>query len=203
MIVVLLIVSYLLGSISTGYLVAKVGKGIDIREHGSGNVGTTNILRTMGVLPAILVLVLDMFKGLVPVYLARHLFGTPEAMMLSGIMAVIGHNWPVFHGFRGGKGIATSMGVILALNPFVLLILAVMGAIIILLTRFVSLASLAGALLFPAAIYRYGIRGVEDTGYLPVIFSSVFSLLAVVRHKDNIKRLLAGKENKIGKIKSS
>ncbi len=199
MIAVLLIVSYLLGSISTGYIIAKAGKGIDIREHGSGNVGTTNILRTMGVLPAILVLLLDMLKGMAAVYLARWLLGTPEALMLSGIMAVIGHNWPVFHGFRGGKGIATSMGVILALNPLILFIITAVGILIVLLTKFVSLASLVGALLFPVLLYKYGIKGIEGADYLSVIFSIVITLLAIARHKENIKRLAGGKENKIGK----
>ena len=144
-----LIAAYLIGSLSVGYLVGKLGKGIDVRKYGSGNVGSTNILRTLGILPAILVLILDMAKGFVAVYLALWLTANPTVAMLSGLAAVVGHNWPVWFGFRGGRGIATSIGVILAFNPTVFGVLTLIGVLIIIITRYVSLASIIGASLFP------------------------------------------------------
>jgi acyl phosphate:glycerol-3-phosphate acyltransferase len=190
--------AYLIGSLSVGYLVGKVGKGIDVRKHGSGNVGTTNILRTLGVLPAVLVLILDMAKGVAAVYLALWLTANPTVAMLSGLAAVIGHNWPVWFGFRGGRGIATSIGVILAFNPTAFGVLLLIGIIIILITRYVSLASITGAALFPPTLWFFRNAAAIETGTGVILVSIFIAALAIERHKGNIERLRKGTESKIG-----
>lgn len=197
-----IVLAYLIGSLSVGYLVGKVAKGIDVRKYGSGNVGTTNILRTLGPLPAALVLILDMAKGFVPVYIAMWLTANPTVAMLSGLAAVIGHNWPVWFGFRGGRGIATSIGVILAFNPTAFGILLLIGIIIIAITRYVSLASITGAALFPLVLWFFRHAAIIETGPRVLIVSTLIATLAIERHKANIERLRKGTESKIGeKIK--
>ncbi len=191
-----IIVSYLIGSISVGYVIAKVSKGIDIREYGSGNIGTTNILRTLGLAPALLVLFLDMFKGFLAVLLANWLVGTTGIAMFSGIAAVLGHNFPIFFSFKGGKGIATSLGVFLGLNPLVFGIITVLGILIILVTRYVSLASIIGAILFPFLLWYF--KGDTLLGVREIGLSIVLSVMALVSHRGNIQRLLNGTESKIG-----
>ncbi len=193
-----LIAAYLIGSLSVGYLVGKFGKGIDVRKYGSGNVGSTNILRTLGILPAILVLVLDMAKGFVAVYLALWLTANPTVAMLSGLAAVGGHNWPVWFGFRGGRGIATSIGVILAFNPTVFGVLTLIGVLIIIITRYVSLASIIGAPLFPLLLWLFRHTAIIETDSMVIIVSILLAALAVERHKANIGRLRKGTESKIG-----
>ncbi len=194
-----IIVAYLLGSVSTGYLAGKFLKGIDVREYGSKSVGTTNILRTIGPAAAVLVLALDVGKGLIVIFLADWLVGTPTVVMLSGLAAVIGHNWPVYFGFRGGKGIATSLGVIAGLSLPVLGVITVLGVLIIILTRYVSLASLTGAAIFPLLLWILRETSRIEVTPLVVLISTLLSLLAIIRHRDNIKRLLKGQENKVGK----
>ncbi|EEG77110.1 glycerol-3-phosphate 1-O-acyltransferase PlsY [Dethiobacter alkaliphilus] len=190
--VLALLAAYLLGSVSFGYLAGKLLKGIDIRQFGSGNAGTTNIQRTLGTGPAIAVLILDAAKGLVAVLIAQALTGNPPVMMLAGVAAVLGHNWPVFFGFKGGRGIATSVGVILGLTPGVILIATAVGVILIATTRYVSLGSVTGAVLIPMLMIIFG----HDFSY--VIFGTALAALAVWRHKENITRLLNGTENKLG-----
>ena len=195
--VVVLAISYMLGSVSVGYLFGKV-KGIDVRSLGSGNIGTTNILRTMGVVPAILVLVLDAMKGLVAVLLANWLVGIPAVSMLCGIAAVVGHNWPLWFEFKGGRGIATSMGVILAFNPLLLLVLAIFATTIIFITRYVSLGSMTAATRFPPFLLILRNTATIETNSLVILLSFILTGLAFFRHRDNIKRLRQGTESKIG-----
>lgn len=198
MIFLALIAAYLIGSLSVGYLVGKVGKGIDVRKYGSGNVGSTNILRTLGILPAILVLILDMAKGFVAVYLALWLTANPTVAMFSGLAAVVGHNWPVWFGFRGGRGIATSLGVILAFNPTAFGVLVLIGVLIIILTRYVSLASIIGAAFFPPLLWLFRHTAVIETDARVIMVSILLAALAIERHKENIGRLRKGTESKIG-----
>ena len=195
---VAIILSYLIGSVSFGYLLGKYGRGIDVREHGSGNVGTTNILRTLGFLPAALVLILDIAKGLVPVLLGIWLTGDPTIAMVCGIFAVLGHNWPLWFGLRGGRGIATSLGVILAFNPLAFVILFLFGLAIIFIFRYVSLASVIGSAFFPLILWVFRGSATLETGRDVILLSVLLSALAIGRHKDNIGRLLTGTERKVG-----
>jgi len=195
---VAIILSYLIGSVSFGYLLGKYGRGIDVREHGSGNVGTTNILRTLGFLPAALVLILDMAKGLVPVLLGSWLTGDSTIAMVCGIFAVLGHNWPLWFGLRGGRGIATSLGVILAFNPLAFVIIFIFGLAIIFIFRYVSLASVIGSAFFPLILWVLRGSATLETGRDVILLSILLSALAIGRHKDNIGRLLKGTERKVG-----
>lgn len=187
-----IVAGYLLGSISFGYLAGKYLKGIDIREYGSGNTGTTNIQRTLGTVPAILVLLLDFAKGFLAVFLANRISGVPVHTMLAGVAAVSGHNWPLFLRFRGGRGVATSMGVLAGLAPKVFLFATLAGVLVIILTRYVSLGSITGGVLVPVLAVAFGL----PRPY--IFFSAILGGLLVWRHRENIKRLLAGTENKLG-----
>lgn len=191
--VMALLAAYLLGSVSFGYMAGKLLCGIDIRKYGSGNAGTTNILRTLGTGPAVAVLMLDAGKGLTAVLLAKALTGDANMMMLSAIAAVAGHNWPVFHGFRGGRGIATSIGVFLGLAPAVILIATAIGVTIIAVTRYVSLGSIIGSAMIPVLMLIF--RMPPSYTMLGIILAA----FAIWRHRQNISRLLAGTENKLGK----
>ena len=190
--VIAIIASYLLGSISFGYLTGKLLKGIDIRQYGSGNAGTTNIQRTLGTIPALVVLLLDVGKGIVAVTIAKYLSDVSFIHLLAGLAVVIGHNWPLFFGFRGGRGIATTIGVFCGLVPAVVLVAVVVGLIIIAVTRYVSLGSIIGALSIPITMLILKMPATH------IIFGVVMALMAVWRHRQNIDRLLRGTENKLG-----
>lgn len=190
--VVALLAAYLLGSISFGYLTGKLICGIDIRQFGSGNAGTTNILRTLGTGPAIAVLLLDAGKGLAAVLLAKALTGDTLVTMLAGVTVVAGHNWPLFFRFRGGRGIATSIGVMLGLAPAVILIATAIGVSLIAATRYVSLGSIVGSSMIPVLMVLFRMPPSF------ILFGTVLAAMAVWRHRDNIRRLLAGTENKLG-----
>ena len=193
-----LLIAYLLGSVSFGFLAGKYLKGIDIRQFGSGSSGTTNILRTLGTGPAIVVLILDAAKGLAAVRIASALTGDPLIMLLAGATVVAGHNWPVFFNFRGGRGIATTIGVFLGLAPIVILIATAIGVTLIALTRYVSLGSMVGGISIPILMIIFR----EPPSY--IILGVILAALAVWRHRQNISRLLSGTESKIGtKVKLS
>ena len=165
--------------------------GIDIREHGSRNAGATNVNRVLGSKPAVLALAIDLLKGVVAVVVGRHLGGGDVGAIIAGIVVVCGHNWPFVLNFKGGKGIATSLGVLLSLDIRVAMILLIAGIIIILTTRYVSLASVVCALCYPVLVIAFGLS--QEM----IVFSVVISAFALVRHKDNIKRLLGGQESKV------
>jgi glycerol-3-phosphate acyltransferase PlsY len=191
-----IIAGYLLGSISFSYLFGKWLKGIDIREHGSGNAGATNTLRVLGKGPAILVFILDALKGVLAVYLAKWLGGEEWVIVVSGLAAIIGHNWPLFFGFRGGKGIATTVGVMASLCFLPTLFAGLLAILLIVITRYVSLGSLLLTAILPFFIWGMG-RPIE------VFWASiVVCLFAFLRHRKNIAKLLQGKENKIGSKKA-
>ena len=187
-----LIISYLLGSITFSYFVGKKVGGIDIRNYGSGNAGATNTLRVLGKGPAIIVLLLDALKGMAAMWIAYLLTGGDQlAFVFAGIFVIIGHNWPVFFGFRGGKGIATTLGVIFSLSPMVFFISAVLTALVIAVTRYVSLGSIVFVTISPILLFF--------THQPSVAFLSFFiTLLGVLRHYENINNLLKGKERKLG-----
>lgn len=188
-----LLIGYLLGSVSFSYLAGKLLKGIDIRKHGSGNAGATNTLRVLGKGPGITVLLLDMLKGIAAVWIGTWLSGgDPLIQVLCGVCVIAGHNWPVFFGFRGGKGIATTIGVMATLAFLPALIAGLIAIASIALTRYVSLGSLLFTALLPFLIWFM---------HYPVaifILSLLLFVFAWVRHRSNIGKLLTGRENKLG-----
>lgn len=187
-----LVISYLLGSISFSYFVGKKVGNIDIRKHGSGNAGATNTLRVLGKGPAIVVLLLDALKGMLAMWITSRLTGGDSiAVVFAGIFAIVGHNWPVYFGFRGGKGIATTLGVIFYLSPLVFLIAAVVTVILIYLTRYVSLGSLVFVTLAPLLLLFYYSKEV-------VLITLIITVFAYIRHYQNIVNLIKGKERKLG-----
>jgi len=198
---------YLLGSIPTGYLVAAA-RGIDIRTLGSGNIGATNVFRFLGVPAGVFVLLADAFKGWLAVVLATQLVwswyqpaGGQQARewlaIIAGLSAILGHNFTCWLHFKGGKGIATSAGVLLALVPLALPIILGVWTLIFMLTRFVSLASISAAAMLPLAAL------VTRESLTMIIVTGAMGGLAIYKHKTNIQRLLKGTENRIGGKKTS
>lgn len=189
--VLLLLVSYLIGSIPTGYILGKVLKGIDIRTLGSGNIGATNVWRALGPVPALAALAGDITKGIVAVLLGRH-FGPPGFELATAAAALIGHGWSVFLRFRGGKMIATLLGVLLMLPPVGIAVAAVIWLSLTALTRYVSLASMTAAVAVPIAFAATG----ADLEL--VLFTAAAAAVVVYKHRDNIARLINGTEHKFG-----
>lgn len=193
--VLALIAAYLVGAIPTAYVVGK-RRNIDITRHGSGNVGGTNAMRVMGVGPGVAVALSDFLKAAVPTYLATQVAGIATWQVLSIAAAtVIGHNWSVYIGFRGGKGIACTIGVSAVLYTPILLASLAVAALVMYLTRYVSVGSLLMTALIPALLFLWRF----DTAY--IIFALFIMALAFYRHKSNIARLWAGTENKLGQSK--
>ncbi len=191
-------VAYVAGSIPSGFLVIKATTGKDIRRYGSGNIGMANAYRVGGVVPAGLVLLGDALKGALPVLAARHLLGLPDlAVVLIGAAAIAGHDFPVFLRGHGGKGIATSLGVITALAPPVGLVGVVFWWIIILTTRYASLASLTMLLVCSIAMPLYDYVFLPDHHWIFSIFIVALFLVAIWQHRTNIDRLLHGRELKL------
>ncbi|MBD3185039.1 glycerol-3-phosphate 1-O-acyltransferase PlsY [Candidatus Poribacteria bacterium] len=195
-----LILSYLLGAIPNGYIMGKL-KGLDIRKHGSGNIGFTNVLRVMGTLPGAVVLVADVGKGLLSVLLISRL-GTiqpnplsPYMPVLCGGLAMIGHVWPVYLKFRGGKGVASSLGIFFALYWPGGLASLIVWFIIVGITRYVSLGSLLLCLTFLISTF---LRGGEYIWGIRIM-AIVINIIVIFRHKGNIQRLINGTERKFGK----
>lgn len=186
--IILVLVAYLLGNFSTSFFVGKIFANIDIREHGSGNAGSTNVLRTLGIKAAALTFLCDLLKGVLAIYVGRK-FGGESMALMCGVAVVIGHNWPVLLKFKGGKGIATTIGAVLMLKPLVAFICVSIGVGILFKYKYVSLASITAVSLLPVVISIFGMN------YF--IFGLILAFLGVYRHHQNIKRLLAGTENKI------
>ena len=187
-----LIAAYLLGSLPFGYIMSKVLLKTDIRQHGSGNIGATNVLRVVGWKAALPVFLLDMLKGFLAVSIARYVIDVPAVYLGAGFLAMLGHSYPVYLGFRGGKAAATAIGVMAALSGWALFIMAMVALAAVALTRYVSLGSIIGALLVPLIFLILGY------GLPYVIFGIATALLIVIRHKANIERLLKGSEPKLG-----
>ena len=197
---VALVAAYLVGAIPVGYLVARALGGLDIRRHGSGNIGTTNVLRTLGRIPASFTLVGDVAKGYAAVAVARLLLGGEAASLVAacGALAVVGNCWPVYLRFRGGKGVATALGAFLALMPLVTGLAALVWVVIVGASRYVSLGSIAAALSVPIAalvLRRYPGAFVEA--------AAVVAGVIVARHRDNIARLWRGTERRLGQRASA
>ena len=189
--VLIILVGYLLGGVPSGLFVGRYFCNIDIRDFGSKNIGSTNMFRTLGPKPALIVLLADMLKGILAVGFALYINASEYALLLGGIMAIIGHNYPLFLGFKGGRGVATGLGVILVLVPKVTIIVFLVWLIIVLLTRYVSLGSIIAAFLVPILSWYFN----YPTTFIG--FGIIAAVFVILRHKENIKRLLSGNENKI------
>lgn len=189
--IVLFVISFIIGSIPTGLLIAKT-KEIDLRKVGSGNIGATNVLRAVGKEAAILTLIGDMAKGIAPVVMGKFFgFGIFDAGIL-GISAILGHNFSFFLKFKGGKGVATSLGVLLAFSPHVALLTITIWLLTVKRTRYSSLSALIAFGLLPLSIY------ILDYSKEKMIIAIAITVLIFIRHTANIKRLMQGTESKIG-----
>jgi glycerol-3-phosphate acyltransferase PlsY len=187
--------AFLLGSIPTGYLVARA-KGVDIRQHGSGNIGATNVFRTLGKPLGVFVFMVDALKGFAVVWLAGRFGGASDwAAIIAAVAVIAGHNYTPWLGFKGGKGIATSAGVLLALMPWAVLCIAIVWFVVFKVSRYVSLASISAAAALPVAVAALWSAGCGGNGPL-LGFSVLISALAIWRHRTNIQRLRAGTESR-------
>jgi glycerol-3-phosphate acyltransferase PlsY len=190
--VLFVLIAYLLGAFPTGYLLVRLKARRDIREVGSGSTGATNVLRYGGWKMAIPVMVLDVLKGYLPALLAVRLFSDYRLALLSVLAAVIGHCFPVYLGFRGGKGVATSVGGFLFLSPGSLAISLIITLTMLAIFRYVSLATLTGLLILPFMIILI------DRNLMAFQLACLIFILVLIRHKDNIRRLISGTERKFG-----
>lgn len=183
--------SYLIGSIPFGYLVAKLTKGIDIRQHGSGNIGATNVARVLGKIPGVVTLVMDMLKGFIAVTMVPMLLSGGElSKILCVVFVISGHNWPVFLQFRGGKGVSTTAGALIGLFPIVFASCFCLWGLVFTLTRYVSAASILAAVSLPVFLFLYK----EPVGFQ--VLGVIVALIGIWRHQTNIKRLISGTEKK-------
>lgn len=192
-----IILSYLVGSIPTGLLIGRWLRGIDLREHGSGNLGATNAFRVLGKKVGVTVLFLDVLKGLAPVVLLPELLGmraTAGQEMAIGAAAILGHIYSIWVGFRGGKGVATSLGVFLAIATGETIILLIIGAVVIASTGYVSVATLIGAVLLPILLYAFG------RATIVLFVGEIIALLVIWKHRPNIRRLFEGRELKFNEV---
>ncbi len=204
--IVIAIIAYLIGSISFSVIISKKMAGFDVREKGSGNAGSTNVLRTVGKKAAAITLLCDVLKGVVAILIA-YVVGllVPDInksllIQLAGIAVILGHTFPIFFNFKGGKGVATSLGVLLITNWNIGLICLVFALVLMILTRMVSLGSIAAAILFPVLVIF--MPAVEGSAYLVpegnyIIYAIILAILVVYNHRANVKRLLTGTENRL------
>lgn len=186
---------YLLGSISFGYIVTRYWKKVDIRTLGSGNIGATNVYRNLGPVPGIAVFFGDFLKGLVAAYLGR-IWGGELVGIVAGSAALIGHSWPLFLGFKGGKVVSTGAGVITAFNPLIILIEIVVWYGVMKISRYVSLASISAAALLPVLLLIFYFLHQISLEFM--IFGFIGAALIIFKHLPNIQRLRAGTEYKVG-----
>ncbi len=197
--IVLFILAYFSGSLPNGVFVGKGFKGIDIREHGSNNSGATNAFRVLGAKFGILVLVLDALKGFLPLYIGALLGLRGNALVLLGVTAVIGHTFSPFLNFKGGKGVATSLGIFLYLAPIPMLITLLAFFVIVSITKFVSLGSIISSVLLPTLIFFMPVNSYVSESNGVFYISAILGSYIIFKHRANIKRLLNGTENKFYK----
>lgn len=205
--IIIAIIAYLIGSINFSILISKKKAGYDIRQKGSGNAGTTNMLRNLGKKYAAITLICDVLKGVVAIGIAiivgNILGDTNKALLvqIAGVAVVIGHTFPIFFGFKGGKGVATSLGILLMTNWQLGLICLVFALVLMALTRVVSMGSIAAAILYPVLTLFVGgghyIVESSGLGNGYFIYSVILAIIVIFNHRENIKRILGGTENKI------
>ena len=199
--VVMAIIAYLIGSINFSVILSKKMAGFDVREKGSGNAGTTNMLRSVGKKAAAITLVCDILKGVVAILIAmligKMVEGSNAALLVqvAGVAVILGHTFPIFFKFKGGKGVATSLGVLIMSNWQIGLICLVFALILMALTQMVSVGSIAAAILYPVLTLFIPQNYVVPGNYL--IYSIILAVLIVFNHRENVKRLLNGNENRI------
>lgn len=193
------VIAYLIGSVNFSVIISKKMAGFDVREKGSKNAGTTNILRTVGKKAAVITLICDILKGVIAVILAKILAANINeaiATQIAAICVVIGHTFPIFFEFKGGKGVATSIGILLVMNWQIGLICLSYGIVIIALTRMVSLGSISAAILFPILTIFINEHYIAE-GASFIIFGILIAIIILFNHRENIKRLNNGTENRI------
>lgn len=201
--IIVAIIAYLIGSINFSVIISKKIAGFDVREKGSGNAGSTNMLRSVGKGAAALTLLCDVLKGVVAILIAIGIGNLiKEAdkgllVQIAGIAVVIGHTFPVFFGFKGGKGVATSLGVLLMTNWKIGLICLVFALILMALTKIVSMGSVGAAILFPVLVLFIHTNYTISEGSSYLVYSIILALIVAFNHRSNIKRILNGTENKL------
>lgn len=205
--IVMAVIAYLIGSISFSVIISKKMAGFDVREKGSGNAGSTNMLRSVGKKAAAITLICDVLKGVVAIIIAiilGNIFNDSNKELLlqiAGIAVVLGHTFPIFFGFKGGKGVATSLGILLMSNWQIGLICLVFALVLMVLTRMVSLGSCMAAILFPVLTLfineHYTVLTEGKSGNVYFIYSVIMAIIVLYNHRSNIKRILNGTENKI------
>ena len=205
--IIIAIIAYCIGSVNFSVIISKKMAGFDVREKGSGNAGTTNMLRAVGKKAAAITLVCDILKGVVAIIISIIMGNIVEGsnrellLQISGIAVVIGHTFPIFFGFKGGKGVATSLGILLMSNWQIGLICLVFALVLILLTRMVSLGSCVASILFPVLTLfineNYTVLTDNKNGSTYFIYSVILAVIVLYNHRSNIKRLMNGTENRI------
>ena len=204
--IIIAVIAYLIGSINFSIILSKRMAGFDIREKGSGNAGTTNMLRAVGKKAAVITLVCDILKGVVSILIAvlagKIVKNLDNALLvqLAGIFVIIGHTFPVFFKFKGGKGIATALGVLLMINWQIGLICLIFALVLMALTKMVSVGSIAAAILFPilvAFIDQNYIVQTSNSNWSYLVFSIIVALLVIFNHRANVQRILNGTENRL------
>ena len=205
--IIMALIAYAIGSVNFSVILSKKMAGFDVREKGSGNAGSTNMLRSVGKKAAALTLICDILKGVVSISIAMILGNIIEGMnrellvQIAGIAVVIGHTFPIFFQFKGGKGVATSLGVLLILNWRIGLICLVFALVLMILTRMVSLGSCAAAVLFPVLTLfindNYTVLTEGKNGNVYFVYSLLLAVIVLYNHRSNIKRILNGTENKL------
>ncbi len=193
-----ILVGYLIGCLQTSYIVGKVTKNIDIRDYGSGNAGATNAIRVFGRKTGMFCLIIDALKGVAAILIARYfLDGTTLILLITGFGVILGHNYPFYMNFKGGKGIAASLGIFIAIDYRVFFLAGIPSLILLAATKYMSLASLSYSLLLILfmGIFYYN----QPQGMLIILVTAAYTALAFWRHRENLKRLASGTERKIGK----
>ena len=201
------IIAYLIGSINFSILISKKKAGFDIREKGSGNAGTTNMLRSVGKGAAIVTLILDILKGVVTIWLSIFYgfmlykiwninIDYAILVQVSGILVIVGHTYPIYFGFKGGKGVATALGILLVTNWHIGIICLVFALVLIIVSRMVSVGAICAAILFPVlTLFSYESSFIEPGNY--IVFSIIIAIIVCFNHRENIKRIMNGTENEI------
>ena len=205
--IIVAIIAYLIGSINFSIIISKKMAGFDVREKGSGNAGTTNMLRSVGKKAAAITLICDILKGVISIGIAIIIGNIAKnldrelLLQIAGIAVVLGHTFPIFFGFKGGKGVATSLGVLLMSNWQIGLICLVFAIVLMALTRMVSLGSCAAAVLFPVLTLfinqHYTVLTDGKSGRVYFVYSVILAIIVLYNHRSNIKRILSGTENKL------